>query len=265
MLAAIDGDYIPYLCAGSSKVEERYYVVAEGPDSAPLFSCKYKKEAVAYCKTADYPLEFIHHKRQVIDEREMYYLLYAEFEDIFRNTGADQYRLFLGGATNYRYDIYPEYKSHRKNYSRPVLLAQAKQYLAEKYNAEIVEGIEADDAVSIVCSNEPNSVLCSPDKDLDQVPCMHYDPNKGEVYVIDEDTAHGCLYTQILTGDSTDSIPGVKGIGEKKAQKLLHNVHDPEEMWDVCVKAHGSEQSANLTASLVYVLRNHGEFWEAPR
>lgn len=264
MLAAIDGDYIPYLCAGSSKVEERYYVVAEGADEPPLFSCQYKKEAVAYCKTKKLPIEWIHHKRRVIDEREMYYLLDAEFEDIFRNTGADQYRLFFGGETNYRYDIYPEYKSHRKNYSRPVLLAQAKEYLREKYNAEICEGIEADDAVSIVCSNEPNSVLCSPDKDLDQVPCMHYDPMKGEVYVIDEEVANACLYTQILTGDSTDSIPGVKGIGQKRAEKVLAGLHTEKEMWDACVRAHKSEDSAMLTASLVYVLRNHGEFWCPP-
>ncbi|MCW8826160.1 MAG: hypothetical protein OQK78_07020 [Gammaproteobacteria bacterium] len=264
MIAAIDGDYIPYLCAGSSKVEERFYNVAEGPDSAPLFSCKYKKDAVQYCKKQGLPLEFVHHTRQVIDEREMYYLLDAEFEDIFRNTGADKYHLYLGGKTNYRYDLFPDYKSHRKNYSRPVLLAQAKQYLIDKYNAEVVEGIEADDAVSILCSNEPNSILCSPDKDLDQVPCMHYDPNKGEVYVIDEEIADACLYVQILTGDSTDSIPGVKGIGPKKAEKLLRGITDRKEMWDICVKAHGSEESANLTASLVYVLRNHGEFWTPP-
>ncbi|MCW8983153.1 MAG: hypothetical protein OQK13_03830, partial [Gammaproteobacteria bacterium] len=109
-----------------------------------------------------------------------------------------------------------------------------------------------------------NSILCSPDKDLDQVPCMHYDPNKGEVYVIDEEIADACLYVQILTGDSTDSIPGVKGIGPKKAEKLLRGITDRKEMWDICVKAHGSEESANLTASLVYVLRNHGEFWTPP-
>jgi len=264
MIAAIDGDYIPYLCAGSSKVERRFYDVAEGPDAAPLFSCQYKKEAVAYCNAHKLPLEFIHHKREVIDEREMYYLIDAEFEDIFRNTGADQYHLYLGGETNFRYDLYPKYKVDRKKHGKPVLLAQAKRYLAEKYNAEIVEGIEADDAVSILCSNEPNSILCSPDKDLDQVACMHYDPLKGDVYVIGEEVANACLYTQILTGDSTDSIPGVKGVGQKRAEKILNGLHTEIDMWNACVKAHKSEESANLTASLVYTLRNHGEFWEPP-
>jgi hypothetical protein len=179
MLAAIDGDYIPYLCAGSTTVEERYYTIAEGPSAPPLFECKYKKEAVKYCTDHGLPLDCIYQTRHVIDEQQMYRLLDAEFEDIFNNTGASHYKLYLGGGRNFRYDIYPEYKSGRKNYSRPVLISQAKEYLITKYGAHVCQDIEADDAVSIVCSNEHDSILCSPDKDLDQVPGMHYDPGIG--------------------------------------------------------------------------------------
>lgn len=264
MLAAIDGDYIPYLCAGSTTVEERYYIISEGPSAPPLFECKYKKEAQKYCKDAGLPEEYIHQARHVIDEKQMYRLLDAEFEDIFRNTGATEYRLFFGGESNFRYDIYPEYKSSRKNYSKPVLLPQAKEYLIEKYNAEICEGVEADDAVSIVCSNKSDTVLCSPDKDLDQVPGRHYDPMKGEVYIIDHETALHCLYTQVLTGDSTDSIPGIKGVGPAKARKALAGLSEEAGLWRKCVQMHGSEDSANLTASLVYTLRNWDEHWRAP-
>lgn len=264
MLAAIDGDYIPYLCAGSSKVEQRYYIVAEKEKSTPLFTCKYKKEAVKYCMERGIPLEFVRHTREVINEREMYLLLDAEFEDIFRNTGATEYRLFLGGKSNYRYDIFPDYKSGRVNNGKPTLLPEAQEYLKKRYNVEVCEGIEADDAVSIVCSTQPNSILCSPDKDLDQVHGMHYDPLKAEVYIVDKETALGCLYTQIITGDSTDSIPGVTGIGPKKAEKLLAGKVTELEMWDAAVRAHKSEQSANFTASLVYTLRDHGEFWSPP-
>lgn len=265
MIAAIDGDYIPYLCAGSSKVEDRYYVVAEGDDAPPLFTAHYKKDVVEYCNSRCIPLDWISQARHVIDERAMYQLIDAEFEDIFRNTGAPEYELYLGGKEkNFRYDIYPDYKKSREKYSRPVLLAQAKEYLCEKYNAELCNKIEADDAVSILCSTVPDSILCSPDKDLDQVPGKHYDPYKGEVYIIDEDMALQCLYTQILMGDSTDGIPGVKGVGIKTAMKIMDKCKTEQDMWKACLKAHKSEEAANLTANLVYTLRNHGEHWSPP-
>ena len=62
------------------------------------------------------------------------------------------------------------------------------------------------------------------DKDLLQITGTHYNFVKKEITEISEDTANLKLMLQCLTGDRSDNIPGIKGIGPKKAEKLLSGV-----------------------------------------
>jgi len=69
---------------------------------------------------------------------------------IIQDVGADEYRLFIGGEDNFRYQIDPNYKANRKDVPRPEYLQDVRAFLCTEWNAEIVNGIEADDALGIV-------------------------------------------------------------------------------------------------------------------
>jgi 5'-3' exonuclease len=46
----------------------------------------------------------------------------------------------------------------------------------------------------------------------------------------------------VLTGDRTDNIIGLKGIGPKKAEKLLKDCKTEREYYDACLKAYDGNQ-----------------------
>ena len=135
------------------------------------------------------------------------------------------------GKDNFRYNIYPEYKGHRKDLDEDLkeALNYGHKYMIEKYDAVVATGMEADDLVSIwvheCIEAEANYVVCHLDKDLNMLPGTHYNFNKEESYFVDYEQAAMHFFKQCLTGDSADGIPGVKGIGPKTADKLLDNIH----------------------------------------
>jgi len=113
------------------------------------------------------------------------------------------------------------------------------QCMCEFRGAVVVEGMEADDRLSIeqmrdwYCfrgskDNEEThskvcrTVICSLDKDLDNTPGWHYNWVKDNLYWIDEHEALTNFYCQMLTGDSVDNILGLYGVG--KSSTLLRNV-----------------------------------------
>ncbi|NQU76266.1 MAG: DNA polymerase I, partial [Planctomycetes bacterium] len=95
-------------------------------------------------------------------------------------------------------------------------------------------GLEADDylatAADRFADSGVNVVLVSGDKDMEQLIGEHvvmYDPLKDKT--IDAETMEQtkgylpaqAVEIQILSGDSTDNVPGVRGIGPKTAVKLI--------------------------------------------
>ena len=100
--------------------------------------------------------------------------------------------------------------------------------MVDEYQAVMADGMEADDLVSIWAyeARELELPYCvvGIDKDLLQIPGNHYNFNKQEGQFVDDDTANLNLMLQCLTGDSTDNIPGIKGIGPKKADKILSGI-----------------------------------------
>jgi hypothetical protein len=99
--------------------------------------------------------------------------------------------------------------------------------------------IEADDLLGIMLTNGriENPILCSIDKDMLGIPGWHYNWNKDAwpTYVSQDEADHHWL-VQLLTGDSTDGIRGMEGIGPVKANKLIKqyrsimNLHSVPEM-----------------------------------
>src|SRR5260221_11625449 len=111
-------------------------------------------------------------------------------EGIFKKFPDHDYHLYLTTSPDkhYRYDLYPEYKGHRKKLEKPVHYKATREYVLKNYQSSVVEGMEADDAVAIamgfrqvrqeapITSNTPIAVYI--DKDIHQVPGWRYQYNK---------------------------------------------------------------------------------------
>lgn len=139
-------------------------------------------------------------------------------------------RIAVKGKGNFRTAIADDYKGNRKRELEPgekKALAYGHQHLIDKYDAVMAHDMEADDLVSIwaweCIQNEQPYYIVHIDKDLNMIPGNHYNFVKKEEYYVDFEKGHYNFMMQMLIGDATDNIPGVRGIGPKKAEKLLLN------------------------------------------
>lgn len=173
-------------------------------------------------------------------------------------TSCSKYAGFLGGTPCFRYDIakHKPYKGGRP--SPPDWYVKwggvMKAFLRDEWNFQVVNGIEADDAVSIaqyrLMGEGLNSVICGGDKDLLTIPGNHYSLRTHKRRYIDEEEAHKILCAQMLTGDAIDGIEGVKGIGKVGAQKIV-DAHDNGLDLSIAIieefeKKHGKEYGNKL-------------------
>jgi 5'-3' exonuclease len=170
--------------------------------------------------------------REKEDSAEMLSNLDSFLNKILTDTVATHYVGFLKGCTSFRSVMFPDYKAQRP--PNPDWLLKWKPVLEKhltgaygKWKFQFTtNGFEADDAVASVAYSLNlqgiEHVVCSPDKDLRQIPGINYNYKKGEFLLIDDKEAMRTLQLQFLTGDVTDNIPNVeKGIGPAKAAKIL--------------------------------------------
>lgn len=149
-----------------------------------------------------------------------------------------EYRIAIKGKGNYRDDLFPGYKGHRKELEEDMkeALAYSINYMIEHHNAIPADGMEADDLVSIwaaECRGKgENYIVCHIDKDLDMIPGYHYNFVKETSYYLDEDEAYYKYSMQKLTGDKADGIRGIEGIGPAKAEKLLREGYGDRDKLD---------------------------------
>lgn len=173
--------------------------------------------------------------------------------------------LHLTGKGNFRDEIAvtQEYKGNRKDARRPVHYQALRNYLCHSWEAVVWNGMEADDAVAIEATElGDKGVIVSLDKDLNQVVGWHYNFVKNQTYYITEEEAKLNFYKQFLTGDTVDNIKGVKGIGDKKAQKLLEGKSE-EEMWEIVVEKLGYDRAME-NGHLLYMLRTTQDKFTPP-
>lgn len=67
------------------------------------------------------------------------------------------------------------------------------------------------------------------DKDLDCIPGTHYNPRTKQIYQVEQEWSDYFYWKQLLMGDSVDNIPGIQGIGPKKAEKILEGTTSKDE------------------------------------
>jgi len=131
--------------------------------------------------------------------------------------------------SNFRYEVYPEYKGNRTQ-PKPKFYRYIRDYLLNAYDAEMVFGMEADDALGI--NQTEDTIIISIDKDLLIVPGWHYNFVKKEKHFVTP--KEGCynFYWQLLEGDKgTDNIPGCPGIGKGTIPKVIHSDMEEDELF----------------------------------
>ena len=169
-----------------------------------------------------------------------------------------EYRAFLSGGDNFRKALYPEYKANRKDKRVPEYLGECQKFLMENWKAELVNGMEADDAIGI--AHTDRSIIASIDKDFKQIPGVHYNFVKDLIEEVDENQANYNFWAQMLMGDRADNVIGIHGIGEKKAEKLLLHL-TPEERAQAVLAQYGDDLDRfTLNMKLLRILRSKDEY-----
>ncbi|MDR2723963.1 MAG: hypothetical protein LBB25_02010 [Holosporaceae bacterium] len=152
--------------------------------------------------------------------------------------------VFDSGRDTFRSKIYSEYKGNRQatpeelKLQIPMLRDACEAFGIPTVNKK---GFEADDIIATYSkklSERGYEVkIISSDKDLMQLitdDIYIFDPIKSKVIKADEVwESYGVLpsqmiFLQALMGDISDNIPGIKGIGPKRAAKLVNEFKTPE-------------------------------------
>ena len=162
----------------------------------------------------------------------------------------------------FRHEIYPEYKANRP--PMPDDLAAQIPYVkevAEAFNFPVIEktGFEADDLIGTVAGLAEQEgfsvVMVTGDKDYMQLVTEHaliWDPMKDAVIDMQAiHKSHGVTPQKMvdvmgLSGDSSDNIPGVPGIGPKTAIALIQKFGSMEHLYEQVETISQKKQKENL-------------------
>jgi len=163
--------------------------------------------------------------------------------------------LHFTSGRNFRYKLLEEafpnepemwYKANRgKRKPAPVGLSKVKEGLNKHFKSMYHTNVEADDYVVMRKEElKDNCILCAVDKDIYKntfdygQPHWNYyeapwlkNPIKMRWISMSEKEARYNQYLQAITGDKSDNIPGLKGIGPAKASKFIDIDMSEEELW----------------------------------
>lgn len=139
------------------------------------------------------------------------------------------YQGYISGKGNFRYSVATilPYKGTRSTV-KPTHYDAIRQFLVDVYDAKVSTGMEADDMLGL--NQTEDTVIVSLDKDLDMIPGRHYNWVADKEYTIDELEGMRKFYAQMLTGDSTDNILGLYGVGPNSTHVKKLKDMDEESM-----------------------------------
>lgn len=217
--------------------------------------------------------------------------VYGFFKSIFdllknKNLSPDAIAVaFDVSHRTFRVEKFPEYKSNRSSMPDPMKVQMDLIYEGLKaFNIPIYtkEGYEADDVIGTIskkaCELGHKVLILTGDQDafqlVDKEGCVKVIlPTKGELVEYNWDKIFeklGVYPDQVvdykaLRGDTSDCIPGIKGIGEKTAQKLLDKYKNLENILADCenipenavrYKICGGVEIAKLSKYLATIVRD---------
>lgn len=187
--------------------------------------------------------------------------------DMFNGDG--KLWLYLSGKNNFRFDIatIKPYKGNRDPSKKPKYYDQLRDYMVQEWGAVMTDGIEADDALGThqFSKKDKSTVICTIDKDLNMIPGFHFNFVKGEFYDVKMADANMFFLRQLLTGDSTDNIPGIRGVAEKTSRKLIPDGTTEDQAIQIVGKAYrecykeSAPEALEEIARLLWIRRHEGE------
>jgi len=187
-------------------------------------------------------------------------------EDTMFEPNAELMEVFLTGKGNFRFELVDNYKANRIGVERPIHLQAIRDHMVENWGAVVSEGEEADDLIGIRATQiGPYAVVASIDKDMLQIPCIHYNLWKKTWTKVSEWDGLLFFYEQILTGDKADNIIGLHGVGPVKAKKVIEGATTERELFDRCVaKYDGDVDKVIENGRLLWLRREEGQLWSPP-
>lgn len=213
-----------------------------------------------------------------------------KIQRIIESSGADNWVGYLThSSSNFRLDVATilPYKGNRSGSTKPPKYQMLRDYLLDQYpdNVSLVRGMEADDQLAIdqysklsrivgssAIDGKPytlvadETIICTIDKDLKMVPGWHYNWNTDEKVFVTEVEGLRWFYKQMLTGDSTDNIKGLHGVGPKST--LLKYIDTCDDEWMMAAHVyeeyfkrfgHYASSFMRENAKLLWMQRSEGD------
>ena len=182
-------------------------------------------------------------------------------ESLAKSYNAGNIIITADGGSTYRKDILPTYKANRKEKYAEQTPQEEKEFamfmaefsntltlLKEKYPVFQFKGVEADDIAAYISMNLDKYGLdecwmVSSDKDWDLL--INDRVSRFSTVTRKETTVHNWdehydfeipdyITFKCLTGDKGDNVPGIPGIGPKRAVQLMEQYGDVFDIYDAC-------------------------------
>lgn len=182
-------------------------------------------------------------------------------ESLAKSYNAGNIIIAADGGSSYRKDILPTYKANRKEKYAEQTPQEEKEFamfmaefsntltlLKEKYPVFQFKGVEADDIAAYISMNLDKYGLdecwmVSSDKDWDLL--INDKVSRFSTVTRKETTIHNWdehydfeipdyITFKCLCGDKGDNVPGIPGIGPKRAVQLMEQYGDVFDIYDAC-------------------------------
>jgi 5'-3' exonuclease len=182
-------------------------------------------------------------------------------ESLAKSYNAGNIIIAADGGSSYRKDILPTYKANRKEKYAEQTPQEEKEFamfmaefsntltlLKEKYPVFQFKGVEADDIAAYISMNLDKYGLdecwmVSSDKDWDLL--INDKVSRFSTVTRKETTVHNWdehydfeipdyITFKCLCGDKGDNVPGIPGIGPKRAVQLMEQYGDVFDIYDAC-------------------------------
>ena len=179
-------------------------------------------------------------------------------ESLAKSYNAGTIIVCADGGSSYRKEIYPEYKANRKERFAEQTEQEAKEFemfmaefsdtltlIRKKYPVFHFRGVEADDIAAYITQKikYDECWLISSDRDWDLL--ISDTVSRFSTVTRKETTVHNWdehydfeiedyITFKCLTGDKGDNVPGVPGVGPKRAVQLMEQYGSVFDIYDAC-------------------------------
>lgn len=242
MIALIDLDSILY------KAVYRVVSIQEMRNALSTAFAKFEEREQAKAHAQQWLSEQVYNEGLNRCENEILKIL--DYLDELSGSKVEGSELFITTCErSFRKNLSKTYKANRKRNEYVWLLREHYRFNGAKYS----NTLEADDLISIRANalGVGNYIVVSPDKDLRQIGGHYWsyysvkskdfhgdyilneygfhetEYKQKEIEFIPKEEAERMFWKQMLTGDTSDNIQGLKGVGDKTAEKILSNSANP--------------------------------------